>query len=78
LNELWPKGSKAEIARKTGITPQFLNDILSGKNKCPSERAITLQEETKNVAGIDIPLRDWLENRTTTNPYFHNGKEATK
>ena len=73
MNQIWPKGAKAKIAELVGITPQFLNDILSGKNKCPSLRAIDLKAKAKEVTGIEIPLEDWLENQTTENPYFHNG-----
>jgi len=47
-------GRQKEVAKAVGIAPQFLNDILKGRSKCPVNTAKKLEAHT----GINI--RVWL------------------
>jgi len=71
----WPQGTKTELARRAGLSPQFLNDILAGRKPCPAKKALRLAAESSDLVGEEIPVEDWIRNDSTKNPYFHNRKD---
>lgn len=42
-----PRGFQAEFARKIGISPSFLSQIISGKSKSPPSVAVAIEKNTK-------------------------------
>ena len=56
--QFWNHGEKARVARMAGITPQALNDILSGTQPCGRDRARRLEAATLLALGKDrvVPL----------------------
>ena len=67
---MWKKGQKKRMAVLSGITQQLFNDIIKRRKSCPAQVAIKLQASSKQVLGHYIPVEDWLESKTTSNPYF--------
>jgi len=43
-----PRGFQAEFARKIGISPSFLSQIISGKSKAPPSVAVALKKTQKS------------------------------
>ena len=59
--QFWNHGEKARVARMAGITPQALNDILSGTQPCGRDRARRLEAATLLALGKDrvVPAAAW-------------------
>ncbi|WP_456437233.1 helix-turn-helix domain-containing protein [Desulfurobacterium sp.] len=52
LIEVEMKERKIELARKIGISPQFLNQILKGERHLPIDKAVALLEAGYSVEAI--------------------------
>ena len=59
--QFWNRGEKARVARTAGISPQALNDILSGAQPCGRDRARRLEAATLLVLGKNrvVPAAAW-------------------
>ena len=42
-----PRGFQADFAKKIGIAPSFLSQIISGKSKAPPSVAVAIEKATK-------------------------------
>lgn len=55
----WAFGDKSELARRAGISPQYLSDIIAGRKTC-SSRLGTLLAKHSMALGYDIPRSVWV------------------
>ena len=65
----WEYGDKAELARRAGISRQYLNDILKKKINAPLGVAMRLEQASRDM-GKFIPRYDFIEATFTQNPLF--------
>lgn len=65
----WEYGEKAKLARRAGISRQYLNDILKKKINAPLDVAMRLEKASREM-GKFIPRYDFLEATFTDNPLF--------
>jgi len=65
----WDRNKRSELAEEAGISRKDLSEILHRKRGVSVRRAIMLSDAAE-VLGLDIPLLDWLKNRTTKHPAF--------
>ena len=66
----WKHGQKAQLAKAAGIRPQFFNDILSRRRKCPPRAAIELEDASTGILGYKVSAVDWLQNQQSPHPIF--------
>jgi len=62
-NQFWNYGEKAKVARAAGMSPQALNDILSGVRPCGRKRARKLEAASLLVLGESraVPAAAWAK-----------------
>lgn len=58
------------LAEAVGISPQFLNDILHRRKRCPAKRAKKMELECYRILGILVPDREWILNKESYNRIF--------
>lgn len=67
---IWPRGAKAELARRVGISRQYLNDFVSRRRRPAPPALAERLEKAAAEMGMYIPKEAWVFNRRTNNPYF--------
>ena len=68
--EYWDAGEKAVVAEYIGISPQNFSDIIH------RNRGVGYQRAKKLAFFTNIPVNEWMENRTSRHPAFY-GKPKT-
>lgn len=53
-------GTQTKLAEAAGLSPQFLNDILKGRKRCPSSVAVKLELVSEEVLGRKVLAREWI------------------
>lgn len=53
-------GDQVRLAETAGVSPQFLNDILTGRKRCPSSLAVKLELISEMTIGELVPAKDWV------------------
>ena len=68
----WRRGVQALVARRAGISPQRLSDILHRRRGVTVATAKRLGRATDDlVREARVPWIVWLENRETSHPAFY-------
>jgi DNA-binding transcriptional regulator YdaS (Cro superfamily) len=54
-------GSQAELARRLGVSPPFVSQLLSGERPIPLQHAISIEKETAGAVTVETlrPDIDW-------------------
>ena len=66
---MWNSGDKTELARRVGISPQYLSNIINRRTRCKAELALRLERACQEMR-LMIPKESWAFNLETDNPYF--------
>jgi DNA-binding transcriptional regulator YdaS (Cro superfamily) len=70
-NNRWERGQLAALAHLSGVSDSHLSQIISRRLGVSAKNALKLTKACETLK-IPITLRDWLESKTTPNPYFGN------
>jgi len=71
-NNYWPHGTQSELARRIGVSPRMINDILHRRRRVSAKRAKILEAASACVLGRDsvVPAADWVFNLESDHPAF--------
>jgi hypothetical protein len=73
MKRKWKWGDKTKVAKKAGIAPSNLHDILNRKRQPRSPLIFKLKNAADEVLGTGaIQLEDFLRVADTKNRYFTN------
>lgn len=53
-------GEQTKLAEVAGLSPQFLNDIIRGRKRCPSSVAVKLELVSEEVLGRKVLAKEWI------------------
>ena len=56
---IWKRGDQTELARRAGISPQYLNDLIHARSRALPELAKVLEREAK-ILGYKLTVNDWI------------------
>jgi hypothetical protein len=62
------------LADAMGISPQFVNDILCRRNRCPVQRAEDMSRAYHDLFGVLVPPHEFVFNRESEYPVFKGGE----
>lgn len=65
---IWPYGAKSELARRAGIHPQNLSDIIHGRRRANVALAVTLARCCRDLGLPATDRLDWLYPEERSNP----------
>ena len=68
----WKRGEKALLARKSGLSPSHLSDILHKRKGVSPTRALQLERLCKRHFKKTIPFKAWVFNKTSNHAAFNN------
>lgn len=68
MNTKWKRGQKAELARRCGISPTHLGDILAGRKQASASLARVIEDESAYIEGIRLSRTDVLYPLESNNP----------
>ena len=63
-------GSQIKIAKKLGVSRQYMSDLINRRRRVSYERAKILEAACAEV-GMAVSWQDWIENHISTNPIFN-------
>lgn len=75
INKNWSYGQKTVLAKKVGINESVITRLIAGECTVSRETCRKLELECKEL-GVPITFRDWINNKTTKNPYFGTGERG--
>lgn len=66
---MWKKGEKGALAKRVGVSPGYLSNILARRYRASAALAIRLEE---GCAAMRLPIKreDWVFSKETDSPYF--------
>ena len=63
------KNVHAELARRAGVSPQFVSDLRARRKRASPDTAIRLEEAASGI-GMDVTKEDWANPQWSKHPWF--------
>lgn len=69
MRTTWKRGEQSELARRSGISRQYLCHLLHRRKRVTPERATTLEAEARGM-GLRLTRMDLMYPGESSNPLF--------